>query len=77
MFQAVIFISFYVSLGFNGRFVRPNLAEFRDTARSYRHLSHSKMNISCNEKLFLPLVRSFSNVDEQKRTKFKPSTGRS
>ena len=35
------------------------------------------MNISCTEKLFLPLVRSFSNVDEQKRTEFKPSTGRS
>ena len=29
MFQVVFF---YVSLGFNGRFVIPNLAEFRDTA---------------------------------------------
>ena len=36
---------FYVSLGFNGHFVIPNLAEFRDQAPLKRRLKHSFRNV--------------------------------
>ena len=68
-------VFFYVSLGFNGRFVIPNLAEFRDTAP----LIAAKMSFS----LFFPVSFAHARYSSRMIDRFlnrgdhgKPKSGK-